>query len=131
VGLVLWMLCVQGPGLSAGVTLALLALLTGVAIWTAGEAEKLFQKRDDGRITVDEIAGQWLALLLLPGGWVVGGVAFLLFRLFDIWKPWPARLAERLPGGLGVVADDLVAGLYANLAGQLLWRVLLSGRGLG
>jgi phosphatidylglycerophosphatase A len=124
VGVVLWALCIQGPGLSPGAYLAILAGLSVVAIWAAGEAEKIFQKRDDGRITVDEIAGQLLALALLPAGWGMALAAFLLFRLFDIWKPWPARLAERLPGGLGVVADDLMAGLYANLAGQLLWRVL-------
>jgi phosphatidylglycerophosphatase A len=131
VGVGLWALCVQGPGLSTGAMFALLVVLTAVGIWAAGEAEKTFQKRDDGRITVDEIAGQWLALALLPVSWEMALAAFLLFRLFDIWKPWPVRLAERLPGGLGVVADDLIAGLYANLAGQLLWRVLLSDGGPG
>ena len=55
---------------------------------------------------------------------LVAGVGFALFRLFDIWKPFPARNAERLPGGLGVMADDLVAGAYANLGGQLVWRLL-------
>ena len=60
---------------------------------------------------------------------MIAGSAFLLFRLFDIWKPPPARRFERLPGGLGVVADDLMAGVYANLCGQLLWRVLWPGAG--
>ena len=55
--------------------------------------------------------------------------AFLLFRLFDIWKPPPARRFESLPGGIGVVADDLMAGVYANLCVQLLWRVVLGGAG--
>ncbi len=54
-------------------------------------------------------------------------VGFGLFRLFDIWKPSPARQAERLPAGLGVMADDLVAGLYANLCGQILWRIVFPG----
>jgi phosphatidylglycerophosphatase A len=130
VGLALWALCVWGLALSLTAYLLVLAVLTGVAFWAAGEAEKIFQSRDDGRITVDEIAGQLVALAALPAGWEIAVVAFLLFRLFDIWKPWPARALERLPSGLGVVADDLMAGLYANLAGQVLWRLVLPGAGL-
>jgi phosphatidylglycerophosphatase A len=68
---------------------------------------------------IDEAAGQWLALLLLPVfSWKTASLSFLLFRAFDIWKPCPAAQAERLPGGVGIMADDLVAGLYANLAVQ-------------
>ena len=95
-----------------------------VGIWAAGRAEQLLGRHDDGRITIDEVAGMLVSLAWLPARPEVAGVGFLLFRLFDIWKPFPARQAERLPGGLGVMADDLVASAYANLGGQLVWRLL-------
>lgn len=113
------------------------ALVVGVALssWLSGLwgewAIARFGRRDPRQFTLDEFAGQWLALLAVPigltAGWwsfgcVVGG-QFLLFRLFDILKPSPARRAERLPAGWGILADDLVAGVYANVAGQLLWRL--------
>ncbi len=97
--------------------------VSALGIWAAGRAESLFGGHDDRRITIDEIAGLLVALAWLPVRIDVALTGFLLFRLFDIWKPPPARALESLPGGLGVVADDLAAGLYANLAGQLLWRV--------
>jgi phosphatidylglycerophosphatase A len=100
-----------------------------VGIWAAGRAETLLGRHDDGRITIDEIAGMLLSLAWLPARPEVAGLGFVLFRIFDIWKPFPARRAERLPGGLGVMADDLVAGAYANLGGQLVWRVLAAGSG--
>lgn len=86
---------------------------------------------DPREFVLDEFAGQWLALLLLPvslacGGkllaWVVLG-QFLLFRVLDIVKPFPARRLQRLPAGWGILVDDLFAGAYANVAGQLLWRL--------
>jgi phosphatidylglycerophosphatase A len=123
VGLGLYVLCVRlggQPGLLIG-----LALAVALGTWAADRAGHIFGTHDDGRITVDEVAGMLLALVWLPAlPWVMAS-GFLLFRLFDIWKPWPARLAESLPGGVGVMADDLVAGVYANLVGQLLWRLAL------
>lgn len=86
---------------------------------------------DPKRFTLDEVAGQWVALLVLPLGmavdlwslgWVAGG-QFLLFRFFDIVKLPPARQAERLPAGWGILTDDLIAGAFANIVGQLLWRL--------
>src|SRR5262247_2403981 len=121
VGLAFWLALSRLP--PAGYALAC-AGLTLVGIWAAGRAEQLLGRHDDGRITIDEIAGMLLSLAWLPARPEVAGVGFLLFRLFDIWKPFPARRAERLPGGLGVMADDLVAGAYANLGGQLVWRLL-------
>ena len=94
-------------------------------------AEGHFGRKDPGAVTIDEWAGQALALLLLPsaGGWAAwlraAGVGFVLFRTFDIFKPPPARQLERLPRGWGVLLDDLVAGAFANLLGQFLLRVLL------
>lgn len=94
-------------------------------------AVRHFNRRDPRPFTLDEFAGQWLALLLLPidlnAPWqsllTVLFVQFLLFRAFDISKLPPGRQLERLPDGLGILADDLCAGVYANLAGQILWRL--------
>lgn len=88
------------------------------------------KKGDPGRVVLDEWAGQWIALLALPmatGGQMVYvlAVQFFLFRLFDVVKPPPARQLERLPGGWGIVMDDLAAGVYANLVGQVLFRLVL------
>jgi phosphatidylglycerophosphatase A len=108
-----------------GLALAI-AVVFAVGCWASGEAERRFGKQDDGRIVIDEVAGQLLTLaplLALPSAmgparsalWLLGG--FALFRLFDIWKPGPVRWAERrFSGGLGVMADDMVAGGLGALA---------------
>ena len=97
---------------------------TCLAWHVSEEAEKLFGRKDAPCIVIDEIAGlQWSLFLIAPTvlHMVLG---FFLFRLFDIVKPFPARLfQERLPGGLGVVADDLAAGVYANVVLQVLIRL--------
>jgi phosphatidylglycerophosphatase A len=124
VGLLVWWAV---AGLAPGAYAFMLLLVVLAGIWAADRAQAIFGRHDDGRITIDEVAGMLLSLAWLPARPEVVVVAFLLFRLFDIWKPAPARAAERLPGGLGVMADDLVAGIYANLGGQLLWRVILTG----
>lgn len=94
---------------------------TCLAWYVSDEAERLFGRKDAPCIVIDEIAGlQWTLFLVTP---TVSHVAlgFVLFRLFDIVKPFPARLfQDRLPGGCGVVADDLAAGVYANLVLQAL-----------
>jgi phosphatidylglycerophosphatase A len=82
-------------------------------VWAAGEAEKFFGKTDPGQVVIDEVVGQMLTFLLIPHArwmWLLGG--FLLFRVFDIIKPAPARQAERIPRGWGIMMDDVVAGLY-------------------
>ncbi|RZP29279.1 phosphatidylglycerophosphatase A, partial [bacterium] len=84
-------------------------------------AERHYRREDPGEIVIDEVAGMMLTLLWLPSGWMPFLVGFLAFRFFDIVKPFPARLAERLPGGVGVMADDLVAGLYGYAS---VWTVL-------
>jgi phosphatidylglycerophosphatase A len=124
VGLLLYALLIRLPGAGFALAVAATAL---VGIWAAGRAEREFGRKDDGRITIDEIAGMLVSLVALPVRLDVAVVAFFLFRLFDIVKPPPVRRLERLRGGLGVVTDDLVAGLYANLVGQILWRVFLPG----
>ena len=87
----------------------------------ADRASRDFQTIDDGRIVVDEIVGMMVAGAFLPGTWTAALVVFVAFRIFDVWKPMPIRqLEKRLPGGFGVVADDLLAGVYAGVAVRLL-----------
>jgi phosphatidylglycerophosphatase A len=89
-----------------------------VGIWAASRTEKLSGKKDPGKVVIDEVAGQLIALCAIPIGlesWWLILVAFLLFRFFDIIKPYPARQFESLEAGLGIMADDIVAGMYAAL----------------
>ena len=94
------------------VALLLLFVGTAVAVWACGEAEKTLG-HDAKPIVADEVVGQSLALLFVPREPFVFAAAFVLFRIFDVWKPLGAREIQRLPGGMGVVADDVVAGLTA------------------
>ena len=98
-----------------------LVIVVAVGTWSASAAERHYRREDPREIVIDEVAGMMLTLLWLPSGWVSFLVGFLAFRFFDIVKPFPARLAERLPGGVGVMADDLVAGLYGYAS---VWTVL-------
>ncbi len=87
-----------------------------VAAWSATAASRLLKKKDPGQVVIDEVVGQWLTLLgATAWNWKSFLAAFMLFRLFDIWKPQPVRAAESLPEGLGIVADDVIAGVYAAL----------------
>lgn len=136
----------------AQVLMALLTAAIGV--WSAGRAAKFWQTKDPQRVVIDEVSGQHLTLLLgmsvpvwwkaanpdtlsgvalyLPGmsfhfaalNWKYLLVGFILFRAFDIWKPFPARQAESLPGGWGIMADDWVAGIYAGIG---LWIARAAG----
>jgi phosphatidylglycerophosphatase A len=87
------------------------------------------EQADDGAIVIDEVAGVWLALMLAPHSWWAMLAGFVLFRLFDIAKPWPVSWADRrLPGAWGVMADDLIAGLQAMaVLAVLLWAVAFAG----
>jgi len=97
------------------------ALVVGaVAIALGGVAagDRLARRmgiEDPGRVVIDEVAGMWVTLLFLPFGWRTALVGFLAYRVMDVVKPWPARQMEDLPGGWGIMADDLMAGVYANL----------------
>jgi phosphatidylglycerophosphatase A len=88
----------------------------GVAVWISGEAEKIFNKKDSGLIVIDEMAGFLVTLYGIPLTVTTLAAGFLLFRLMDIAKPFPIRRLETaLPGGWGVVGDDVLAGVYANV----------------
>ena len=98
----------------------LLIIMTFVAIWASQVMSNLLERVDPSEVVIDEVAGFLLTMLLIPLSWGTLIAGFVLFRIFDIWKPWPAKAAERLHGGLGIVLDDLVAGLYANLSLRLI-----------
>jgi len=93
-----------------------LAGFLGFAVWIAGKAEKIFHKKDSRLIVIDEMAGYLVTLFWIPLTFTSLAVGFLLFRLMDIAKPFPIRRLETaLPGGWGVVGDDVLAGVYANV----------------
>jgi phosphatidylglycerophosphatase A len=99
-------------------------ILLGPAIWAAGKEATESGREDPGHVVVDEVAGLWVTLAgAAVLNWKSLLAAFLLFRLFDIWKPPPVRQLEDLPGGIGIMADDIMAGLYGAailaLAGRL------------
>src|SRR5262249_21077290 len=83
-----------------------------LGIWAGSRVERVLGRKDPGVIVIDEVAGMLLSVVLLPLSIPVLVTAFLLFRLFDIWKPVPARESQALTGGMGVMVDDLIAGLY-------------------
>jgi len=89
-----------------------LVVVTLIGIWAGSRVERVLGKKDPGIIVIDEVAGMLLSVILLPRTIPVLITAFLLFRLFDIWKPFPARESQVLTGGLGVMVDDLIAGFY-------------------
>ena len=93
--------------------LVALIVVTVVGIWAGSRVERALGRKDPGVIVIDEVAGMLLSVILLPPTIPVLVTAFLLFRLFDIWKPFPARESQVLTGGLGVMVDDLIAGFYA------------------
>jgi phosphatidylglycerophosphatase A len=95
---------------------ALALVVSAPAIWAAGKTARQAEMKDPQFVVVDEVVGQWVALAGARAlNWKSWLAAFLLFRLFDIWKPFPVRQLESLPGGVGIVADDLMAGVYAAL----------------
>ncbi|MDX6770393.1 MAG: phosphatidylglycerophosphatase A [Elusimicrobiota bacterium] len=111
-GLALWWLLPDDPRAYAAVVIA----LTVAACWVCGRAEKHLGRHDDPRIVLDEVVGFWWAAALTPRAWPAVVAAFVLFRICDSLKPWPARELERLPGGWGIVADDVGAGVVAAMA---------------
>lgn len=111
---------IPGPQFMSGYILISLAL----GLLTAGKAEKIFGAEDSGRIVIDEFTGMLVSLYLLPPRISYSIAAFFLFRFFDIVKPKPIAPLEKLKGGLGIMADDIMAGLYANLTLQVIYRAL-------
>jgi phosphatidylglycerophosphatase A len=116
VGLLLWAFLPSAPFIQ----LAVIILIFAAGCWAGSVAEGHFGRTDPGHVTIDEVLGMLVTLFLNPVGWTGAILGFFLFRAADIVKPFPANRMERLPGGLGVMADDAVAAVYANLTLRLL-----------
>jgi phosphatidylglycerophosphatase A len=116
-----WLIA-YGAGRFALMLAAVLALAIGA--WASELYTAQTKRPDPSECVVDELAGQWIACAFAPTTLLGFGLAFLLFRLFDTWKPWPIRAVERLHGGIGVMADDVLAAL---VAGAILFGLLSFG----
>ncbi len=102
---------------------AVVALAFLLGIYLCGQTSKDLGVHDHGGIVWDEFCGFWITMLAAPAGWLWIVIGFVLFRFFDIWKPWPVRqLDKHMAGGLGIMLDDVVAGVYALIVLQLLAR---------
>ena len=120
-GLLLWPLLPEAPGPYAAVVAAAVV----ASCWICGSAEKTLKTHDDSRIVLDEIVGLWVAAAWLPRTWTAALTAFVLFRFFDAVKLPPYKWLERLPGGWGIVMDDVGAGIVANLLARLVLTRLI------
>jgi len=112
VGLLLWAVLPASTAVQA----AAIAVLFAAGCWSGGIAERHFGRSDPGQVVMDEVVGMLITLFLNPVGWAGALGGFLLFRVADVIKPYPANRLESLHGGLGVMADDAMAAIYANLA---------------
>ncbi len=117
-GLFLFYLIKNNILLQLGVTVLVIVL----GFLTSGAAERFYAKKDVRFIVIDEVGGMLLSLLFLPQDLKFVIAAFLLFRLLDTFKPYPAYSLQRIKGSAGVMMDDIVAGLYTNLILQVVWR---------
>jgi len=109
VGIVIYWLTRSWPSAWQG---ALLAAVIVVGTWAASVGARHFRRKDPGHVVIDEVAGQLATLFLLDIGWLGAAVGFFLFRALDIVKPWPARRLEALPGGVGIMIDDVIVSVY-------------------
>jgi phosphatidylglycerophosphatase A len=113
---------VRWAGASVPAEAGVIVVVALVGVWSASVAERHFGRTDPGQIVIDEVLGMLMTLAFLPLSWTGVLLGFFVFRALDIVKPFPANVAERLPGGVGVMADDAMAGVYGNLLMRLaLW----------
>ena len=92
-----------------------LVLMLYPSIVVSDYGEKFFSKKDPPQVVIDEIIGYWISVLIFPFDWHIAVLAFIIFRIIDILKPFPAKRLQKLKGGLGIMVDDVVAGIYTNL----------------
>jgi phosphatidylglycerophosphatase A len=100
------------------------ALAAGIGVWAAGEADAMLGTKDSPTIVIDEIAGFLVAMFLVPFTWWTVAAGFFLFRFFDILKPWPLKRLQDIPGGPGVMLDDIGAGIYTNVILQAIIQAI-------
>ena len=110
------------------INLLLMLIFTLLGIWAAARATELFKNKDPQQAVVDEVIGQLITFLFLPFtfSWKLILLGFLLFRLFDIWKPYPIDYLQSLPTGIGVCADDILAGVYAGTCLAIIYAISLN-----
>ncbi|MDD4953709.1 MAG: phosphatidylglycerophosphatase A [Candidatus Omnitrophica bacterium] len=99
-------------------------ILVAVGFLVSGSAEKILGRKDSRHIVIDEVVGMQVALVYLPYDFKVMAIAFIIFRILDALKPYPAYKLERLKGSLGIMSDDLIAGLYTNMILQIALRIV-------
>jgi phosphatidylglycerophosphatase A len=121
VGVLIYWLTRHWP-LAWQVALMVAVILAGT--WASSVAARHFQREDPGQVVIDEVAGQLVTLVATGAGGLGTLIGFLAFRAFDIVKPWPVNRLERLPGGTGIMADDVMAGVYSNIVLQIAGRLL-------
>ena len=110
------------------VTAVLLVAFCLFAVWASTRAVKLFKSKDPQKVVVDEVIGQLIVFAFVPfsiSRWLIVA-GFLLFRIFDIWKPYPVKAVEGLPNGIGVCADDIVAGIYGGVCLSIIYLISVS-----
>jgi phosphatidylglycerophosphatase A len=110
----------QSPVVEVGLIVALFA----AGVWAGTTAERYFGGIDPGPIVIDEVVGMLMTLAFIPVGWSGAIAGFVLFRIYDVIKPYPAGRFERLHGGLGVMADDAMAAVYANISLRIVMWLL-------
>lgn len=112
--------------LSFSMYLLLVAIVCIIGVWICDKSSKMLGVHDHSGIVWDEFAGFFITMLAAPAGWIWIVAGFALFRLFDIWKPWPISwLDKKVEGGLGIMVDDIVAGIYALICLQLIHFALV------
>jgi len=109
-----------GPHNLSALTFLVMIVATAAGVPASAIVAKQAGREDPGFVVIDEVAGQLFALIALSPTWVHGLLALVLFRVFDIWKPWPIRKLENLEGGWGIMMDDVLAGFFAHLVVQVL-----------
>lgn len=118
-------ICWLLSSVDSSISFILIALAIPFAIWVAGEAEQILEKKDPGAIVIDEIVGMVLTLAGLPFNATTAGLGFVLFRVLDITKPFPIGFLERrFKGGTGIVLDDVAAGVIANITLRIILQLL-------
>jgi phosphatidylglycerophosphatase A len=115
-GLLIWVLLRDSPAAQAVV----IVIVFAAGSWSGTVAERHFGATDPGAVVIDEVLGMLITLFLNPVGWTGALAGLLLFRIFDVIKPYPANRLERLHGGLGIMSDDAMAALYANMVLRVL-----------
>ncbi|HHE75188.1 MAG: phosphatidylglycerophosphatase A [Deltaproteobacteria bacterium] len=117
-------ICWLLSSVDSSISFILIALAIPFAIWVAGEAEQILEKKDPGAIVIDEIVGMVLTLAGLPFSATTAGLGFVLFRVLDITKPFPIGFLERrFKGGTGIVLDDVAAGVIANITLRIILQL--------